>query len=175
MGRPMLASLRSMGLRAKGFDVVDRGSDWITSDATRFSAELNTLITVVRDVDQTEDVLFAAQGFVNTAPKLERVIICSTLSPRYVRALRARMASHITLIDAPMSGSQIAAERSELSFMLGGDDRDLDEAQMLFASMGKHFHRMGAFGSGMQAKVLNNMLAASHTAMTRMVLVVRLI
>ena len=36
--------------------------------------------------------------------------------------------------------------------------------------MGTNFHRMGAFGSGMQAKVLNNMLAASHTAMTRMVL-----
>jgi 3-hydroxyisobutyrate dehydrogenase-like beta-hydroxyacid dehydrogenase len=69
-----------------------------------------------------------------------------------------------------MSGAQIAAERAELSFMLGGETADLDDAQMLFASMGKHFHRMGPFGSGMQAKVLNNMLAASHTAMTRMVL-----
>jgi 3-hydroxyisobutyrate dehydrogenase-like beta-hydroxyacid dehydrogenase len=69
-----------------------------------------------------------------------------------------------------MSGAQIAAERAELSFMLGGETADLDDAQMLFASMGKHFHRMGSFGSGMQAKVLNNMLAASHTAMTRMIL-----
>ena len=170
MGRPMLAALRNMGLRAKGFDVVEKDSDWITTDAKRFSADLSTLVTVVRDIDQTEDVLFAAQDFVNTAPKLERIIICSTLSPRYVRALRSRVPGHITLIDAPMSGAQIAAERAELSFMLGGETADLDDAQMLFASMGKHFHRMGAFGSGMQAKVLNNMLAASHTAMTRMVL-----
>ena len=36
--------------------------------------------------------------------------------------------------------------------------------------MGAHFHRMGAFGAGMQAKVLNNLLAASNTAMTRLVL-----
>jgi len=36
--------------------------------------------------------------------------------------------------------------------------------------MGKHFHRMGPFGSGMQAKVLNNLLAASNTAITRLVL-----
>lgn len=170
MGRPMLAALRSMGLRAKGFDVVDKDSDWITADDKRFSADLRTLITVVRDIDQTEDVLFANQNFINTAPKLERVIICSTLSARYVRALRPRIPDHITLIDAPMSGAQIAAERAELSFMLGGNSADLDDAQMLFASMGKHFHRMGPFGSGMQAKVLNNMLAASHTAMTRMVL-----
>jgi 3-hydroxyisobutyrate dehydrogenase-like beta-hydroxyacid dehydrogenase len=170
MGGPMLASLRSMGLRAKGFDVADKDSDWITSDANRFATDLSTLITVVRDIKQTDDVLFDAQGFVEAAPKLERIIICSTLSPKYVRALRSRIPSHITLIDAPMSGAKIAAERAELSFMLGGEPADLDDAQMLFASMGNHFHRMGPYGSGMQAKVLNNMLAASHTAMTRMVL-----
>ena len=170
MGRPMLSALRSVGLRAKGFDIVDRDSDWITTDTSRFTADLSTLITVVRDIDQTEDVLFLAQNFIKTAAKLERVIICSTLSPRYVRALRSRIPSYITLIDAPMSGAQIAAERAELSFMLGGEPTEIDDAQMLFASMGKHFHRMGAFGSGMQAKVLNNMLAASHTAMTSMIL-----
>ncbi len=36
--------------------------------------------------------------------------------------------------------------------------------------MGQHFHRMGGYGAGMQAKVLNNLLAASNTAMTRLVL-----
>lgn len=170
MGKPMLASLRNMGLRAKGFDVVDQDSDWITSDAKRFAEDLSTLIIVVRDIKETEDVLFGKQNFVNSASKLESIIICSTLSPRYVLDLRTRVPANITMIDAPMSGAQIAAERAELSFMLGGRDEDLDDAQMLFGSMGKCFHRMGAFGAGMQAKVLNNILAASHTAMTRMVL-----
>ena len=36
--------------------------------------------------------------------------------------------------------------------------------------MGTHFHKLGPYGSGMQAKVLNNLLAASSTAMTRLVL-----
>jgi|TARA_B110000908_G_scaffold172134_1_gene237880 3-hydroxyisobutyrate dehydrogenase-like beta-hydroxyacid dehydrogenase len=170
MGKPMLSALRSMGIHAKGFDVVDKDSDWITTNDKRFAVDLSTLITVVRDIDQTENVLFEEQNFIDTAKKLERIIVCSTLSPRYVRKLRARVPKHITLIDAPMSGAQIAAERAELSFMLGGEPTELDDAQMLFASMGKHFHRMGPFGSGMQAKVLNNMLAASHTAMTRMIL-----
>ena len=170
MGTPMLTSLRSVGLPSRGFDVVDHDSDWITTDPKRFAQNLSTLITVVRDIEQTEDVLFNTQGFVTSAPKLERIIVCSTLSPKYVRALRTRVPDHITLIDAPMSGAQVAAQRAELSFMLGGTAADLDDAQMLFASMGTTFHRMGEFGAGMQAKVLNNMLAASHTAMTRMVL-----
>ena len=54
--------------------------------------------------------------------------------------------------------------------MLGGAQSDIDDAKPLLALMGRHFHHMGPFGSGMQAKVLNNLLAASHTAMTRLVL-----
>lgn len=69
-----------------------------------------------------------------------------------------------------MSGAQIAAQEARLSFMLGGDTSDLDGAQPLFSAMGKHFHRMGDYGAGMQAKVLNNLLAASNTAMTRLIL-----
>lgn len=169
MGAPMLKSLRAAGLPARGYDVVPMDSPHITDDIAVFSEDLDTLITVVRDIDQTEALLFGEQNLA-AIPTLIRIIICSTLSPRYVRALRARIPGHIALIDAPMSGAQIAAQEARLSFMLGGDTHDLDAAQPLFSAMGKHFHRMGEFGAGMQAKVLNNLLAASNTAMTRLVL-----
>lgn len=169
MGAPMLAALRLKGIDAKGFDVIPKASDDITSDPVSFGHNLETLITVVRDIDQTNDVLFGAQNF-TALSDLKRIIISSTLSPRYVRNLRTRVPAQITLIDAPMSGAQIAAENGRLSFMLGGTSDDLNAAQPLFDAMGEHFHRMGPFGSGMQAKVLNNLLAASNTAMTRLVL-----
>lgn len=170
MGAPMLASLRAAGFDATGFDVrpvPELGSAMLNREA--FANRLQILITVVRDVAQTEEVLFGAQNFI-TAPDLYQIIISSTLSPRYVRDLRARVPAHIALIDAPMSGAQIAAQQARLSFMLGGDADDLAAAQPLFDAMGAHYHHMGGFASGMQAKVLNNLLAASNTAMTRLVL-----
>lgn len=174
MGAPMLAALRRAGLDARGFDIrppSDYGAlaPAMTDDAKGFAATLETLITVVRDIPQTEDVLFSAQNL-TAAPHLSRVIVSSTLSPRYVRSLRDRVPAQITLIDAPMSGARIAAEEARLSFMLGGEPDDLDAAQPLFDAMGAHFHRMGPFGSGMMAKVLNNLLAAANTALTRQVL-----
>lgn len=169
MGAPMLEALRTAGLPARGYDVVPMDTPHITDDIAVFSEDLDTLITVVRDIDQTEAVLFGEQNLA-AIPSLIRIIISSTLSPRYVRDLRARIPSHIALIDAPMSGAQIAAEEARLSFMLGGDTAEIDAAMPLFHAMGKHFHRMGKYGSGMQAKVLNNLLAASNTAMTRLVL-----
>ena len=169
MGGPMLMALQTAGLAACGYDVASTPYKHVTDDIKAFGDRVETLISVVRDTHQTDEVLFGAQNFA-AAPNLKRVIICSTLSPKYVLALRDRIAPSISLMDAPMSGAQIAAQEARLSFMLGGTAADLDAAQSLFDAMGKHFHRMGKFGSGMQAKVLNNLLAASNTAMTRLVL-----
>ncbi len=174
MGGPMLAALRTAGFNACGFDVRPAAefgplAPHITPLAT-FRQDLRVLISVVRDIAQTDALLFDVQKLVATAPALRTVIISSTLSPRYVCDLRQRVPDHITLIDAPMSGAAIAAQEARLSFMLGGDAPSLAAHQPLFAAMGAHFHPMGAFGSGMQAKVLNNLLAASNTAMTRLAL-----
>ncbi|MGB8621765.1 MAG: NAD(P)-dependent oxidoreductase [Paracoccaceae bacterium] len=175
MGRPMLVALREAGFDARGFDLrppSEYGTlePAMNDDPAAFAEGLEILITVVRDVAQTEDVLFGTQGLLDRAPTLRWVIVSSTLSPRYLRELRERVPHRIRLVDAPMSGAQVAAERKQLSFMLGGSIGDLDHLHPLFTAMGTHFHRMGPFGAGMSAKVLNNLLAASSTAMTRLVL-----
>ena len=170
MGAGMLTALRDGGTGAIGFDIVDKGRDDIATNLMAFAPRIETLFSVVRDADETDALLFGAQNLITTAPHLSRIFLCSTLSPRYVLDVRTRVPDHITLIDAPMSGAQVAADTRTLSFMLGGAQGDIDDAIPLLALMGKHFHHMGPYGAGMQAKVLNNLLAASHTAITRLVL-----
>ncbi|MEL6679301.1 MAG: NAD(P)-binding domain-containing protein, partial [Pseudomonadota bacterium] len=133
----------------------------------RFAQGLKTLITVVRDQAQTDAVLFEDQAVVARATDLERIVISSTLSPRYARALRDRVPSHIALIDAPMSGAQVAAEEARLTFMVGAAEEDLAALRPVFEAMGTRLHHMGGFGTGMQAKVLNNLVAASSVLATR--------
>lgn len=165
MGMGMARALHRAGFDVRGFDVVPKDASFmVTADAFRSDVEI--LISVVRDTAQTDAVLFEDQAFCD-APNLHTVIISSTLSPRYVTALRDRVPSHITLIDAPMSGAQIAADEARLSFMIGGNDTDVARVQSLFDAMGRVSHRMGGFGAGATAKVLNNLVAASSTAATR--------
>ncbi len=170
MGLPMLEALHHAGFPAQGFDVRDRPSPLMTRDPAAFAQGLTTLFTVVRDIPQTEAVLFDDQALVETAPALAHIVICSTLSPKYVRALRDRIPARITLIDAPMSGAAIAAQERRLSFMLGGTAADIAEIQPCLDAMGAHFHPMGGYGAGMTAKVLNNLAAASSTVITRLAL-----
>ena len=175
MGQPMLAALRDAGLPASGFDIRPPESygDFaaaMTDDPDTFAEGLTCLISVVRDTAQTDQVLFGAQGFVARAKSLETIVISSTLSPAYVRGLRARVPDHIRLVDAPMSGAQIGAIERRLSFMVGGADADVAPLMPLFEAMGKNIFRTGAFGTGASTKVLNNLLACASTAMTRLVL-----
>ena len=175
MGLPMIKALRYAGFDAQGFDVrplAEFGDFqiYMTLNPTVFAKDLTILFTVVRDQQQTDDVLFGAQNLVAKAEKLTHIVICSTLSPKYVRELRDRIPQHIHLIDAPMSGAAIAAQEKRLSFMLGGDAEDIAHIQPYLNVMGQHFHMMGGFGTGMAAKVLNNLLAASSTVATRLVL-----
>ena len=165
MGAGMLSNLRKAGFAARGYDI--RAIDGVSNDIDAFCDGLTTLITVVRDADETDTVLFTDQAVVTRAKTLRTIIICSTLSPSYVKALRDRIPNHVALIDAPMSGAQIKAEAGTLTFMTGGQSA---AALQILRAMGQDIHDMGSFGAGMTAKVLNNLLAASHTAMTRIVL-----
>ncbi len=175
MGLPMARAMSEDGYSVRGFDIrpVSEFGDFqdhMIADPADFADGLEILFSVVRDQPQTEDVLFGAQNFVGQASNLKTIVICSTLSPKYVVALRDRIPAHIQLVDAPMSGAQIAAEEKRLSFMLGGEEPVLDHLHPLFSAMGAHFHRMGGYGTGMAGKVLNNLVLAGSMIGTRLVM-----
>lgn len=170
MGEPMLQALRDAGCNAVGLDIVEKEAPWIGRDPKAFSTGLETLFVVVRDAFQTEALLFGDQNIVGRADDLRRIVLCSTVSPRFVTALEGKLPRRVNLIDAPMSGADVAAFERSLTFMMGGDKAEIDDLMPLLGAMGTQFFHMGPLGTGMQAKVLNNMLAASHTAMTRIVL-----
>ncbi len=175
MGLPMAMALLRGGIDVWGFDVRPASefgafADRMIADPRAFAQRCQVVFTVVRDQRQTNDLLFDDQGLLAGPHGIETLVICSTLSPRYLALLKARVPDRIALIDAPMSGAAVAAEEARLSFMLGGSQATLDALQPLFASMGTRFHRMGGFGAGMTAKVLNNFVAAASVASVRQAL-----
>lgn len=131
---------------------------------------LTTLLLVPADIGDCEAALFEAEGLAKQAPALRTVIIAATLSPRYVRALRGRIRAEVTLIDAPFTGTLRAAEEGRLTFFLGGRREDVDRLSPMFDRLGAKAIRMGGYGAGMAAKVMNDFLAASSNAMTRIAL-----
>ena len=68
---------------------------------------------------------------------------------------------NIETLDAPVSGGVVGADEGTLTFMIGGNEKTLNNVKDLFDIMGKKSIHCGAYGAGQSAKICNNMLLAS--------------
>ena len=128
------------------------------------------LISVVRDEEETLALCFDDQAVYDRNIYPTILVICSTLSPRFIAGLASRLPADVKLVDAPMSGAPFSAARGSLTFMLGGDSSTLDYLLPVFDCMGEMLFRAGPVGSGMTLKVLNNFVAASSVVAVRRVM-----
>ncbi len=90
------------------------------------------------------------------------IVVHSTVSPDTVVALAEAAAERsIDVLDAPVSGAVMAAERGELAIMVGGADSVVERCRPLLEMLGTVFPT-GPLGTGQVVKLLNNMLQAGH-------------
>lgn len=175
MGLPMARAMVRSGFAVKGYDVRppedfgDFQTNMMTS-AEDFAADVDILISVVRDQPQTLDLYFDRQAVFGQPKYPKTCLLSSTVSPRFLSEVKARLPRDVLLIDTPMSGAPIAAIEARLSFMIGADQQTAAPVRPLLEAMGKDLHFLGGFAKGMAAKVLNNFVAASSVTAVRQVL-----
>ncbi len=175
MGAPMLRRLRDAGFDACGFDVRPAREfgdlrPLMVEDCSRFAAAVDTLISVVRDETQTNELCFDRQALLRQPGRIRTLVLCSTLPPRVVHDVRGRLPREVALVDAPMSGAPVGAREGSLTFMVGGPRPLVEELDPLFEAMGERVHHCGVLGSGMTVKVLNNYVAVASVVAVRRVL-----
>jgi len=172
IARSFTARLIEAGMKVTTFGVstADGVADRSVRAAQSFASGLQTLILVPADIAETEALLFEEQGFARNTKSLGTIVVAATLSPRYVRALRGRIESRIALIDAPVIGNGRAADEGRITLFLGGSQDRIALLKPVFEIVSKKTVRMGGFGSAMAAKVMNDFLSATTTAVTRIAL-----
>ena len=174
MGLPMLNSMLSKNIDAKGYDIerktslLSLGKDFVASKK-KFLDDRNIIISVVRDASDTVELCQGKNGlFEQQSSKV--LIIASTLSPKFMMDLKRKAPKNIVVIDAPMSGATIAANEAKLTFMVGCEKVFFNYIEPLLGLMGVRINHIGNYGSGMMVKVLNNFIAASSVVSVRHVL-----
>jgi 2-hydroxy-3-oxopropionate reductase len=164
MGRPMAANLVKAGHdvttwnRTPGKDVEGARSASSPGEAAR-GAEVVWMC--VSDTKAVESLLFGAGGVEEALAPGMIVADSSTISPsatrRFSDRLKARGADYV---DAPITGSKIAAEAGSLIFMAGGEEGALARLQPLFQAMGKQVFHMGETSKGQATKLAMNLQIA---------------
>ena len=81
-----------------------------------------------------------------------------------MRELGARLASSgHHLVEAPLTGGAIGAERRMLVFMIGGDDEAVARVRPVLEPLGRATFHVGALGLGNTMKLLNSLIAFTTT------------
>jgi 3-hydroxyisobutyrate dehydrogenase-like beta-hydroxyacid dehydrogenase len=164
MGRPMAANLVKAGHevavwnRTPGKQVDGARVATTPGDAAN-GAEVVWMC--VSDTKAVEGVLFGPGGVETTISSGAVVVDSSTISPTAERQFADRMkAKGVDYVDAPITGSKVAAEAGSLIFMVGGHEAVLARIDPLFKAMGKQVFRMGETSKGQAAKIVMNLQIA---------------
>jgi L-threonate 2-dehydrogenase len=168
MGAGMAASLVRAGFAVTGFDLRQDALDRLVGQGGRAAASPRAaaegaalLVVMVVNDGQVEDVLFGDQGAASALPDGATVMLSSTVGAAYVRRLGERLAERgLHLLDAPVSGGALAAERGELTIMTSGPAAAFAAADPALDACARKVYRLGAApGIGSTVKAVNQLLA----------------
>ena len=172
MGMGVARSCLAAGLVTYGYDVAEAPAAQFVRDGgavgdlAAVAGTLDAVVVVVLNAEQTEDVLFGAQGVVGGLKRGAVVIACATVPPEFARDMAARCAaSGVQYLDAPISGGAVKAALGKLSVMASGDAAAFAAAGPVLDAVAETVFQLGdAAGAGSAMKAVNQLLAGVHIA-----------
>jgi len=123
------------------------------------------VITCVGDDDDLADVVLGPNGVFQTLKKGGVFVDHTTVSARIARQISVEARDlQIHCVDAPMTGSQIGAERGTLTLMCGGRANALEAARPVMECYSQRIVHVGKAGAGQTAKMANQICIAGIVA-----------
>ena len=180
MGNPMAKNLHKAGYKIKVFDIStemltkakENGLETVSSINELITKEVSTVITMLPESKNSKEIYLGQNGIINKVPKNCLLIDCSTIDIDSSKKIgKAAEDKQILMIDAPVSGGVMGAEKANLNIMVGGSKKAFEKANPILKVMGKNIYHAGEIGSGNGAKICNNMslgitmIAASESLM----------
>ena len=169
IGKPIAKHLLQAGYRittcshhnhAVVEELKQQGAQIVASPA-EVATRSDTVLLLVPDAPQVEEVCFGEQGLVAgiKGDHTLTVIVMSTIAPFAMQSIGKKLQDRgIGSLDAPISGGPARAATGELTIMVGGEEELLAQQREVLETLGNHLIHIGPLGHGEMAKVANNMI-----------------
>jgi 3-hydroxyisobutyrate dehydrogenase-like beta-hydroxyacid dehydrogenase len=165
MGRPMALRVLGAGLpltvwarnAAQAAALHDAGARTAADPAT-LARGCDLVCTIVGGSDDVQALL---ETMLPSA-RPGTVFVDATTAAPGTAAMGAALASahRVSLIDAPVTGGVVGAERGTLTAFVGGDAAAIERAGPLLAAFSQHIVPCGGAGSGYRMKLINQTMMA---------------
>ena len=169
MGGPMALNLLKAGHTLSAFDLSADACQKFAGEGLPIAkstadsvADAEVVISMLPASAHVEGLFLGGAGKPGLLESIQAgalVIDSSTIAAATSRKVaEAAAAKGIAMIDAPVSGGTGGAIAGTLTFMVGGETKDLERARPVLEKMGANIFHAGAAGAGQTAKICNNML-----------------
>ena len=180
MGNPMATNIYKAGYKIKVFDISremlnkakENGLETVDNINDLITEKISTVITMLPEGKHSKKIYLGEDGIINKVSKNCLLIDCSTIDIDTSKEIgKAAEDKQILMIDAPVSGGVMGAQKANLNIMVGGSKKAFEKAYPILKVMGKNIYHAGEIGSGNGAKICNNMslgitmIAASESLM----------
>ncbi|MFT4220897.1 MAG: NAD(P)-dependent oxidoreductase [Microbacterium sp.] len=174
MGAPMARHLIDAGHEVAVWNRTPHRAEPFARDAvigkTAADVARPVVISMLTDLPDVVEVVHSDTGLLagwRRARVADPVlVVMGTVSPTDLREFASGLhAAHgVRVVDAPVSGGDVGAQRGDLSIMVGGAQADVDAVMPLFSAMGSVIRHVGPSGAGQTAKACNQVLVAATAA-----------
>lgn len=171
MGLPMCRRLLAAGypLRVwnrsadKCLPLLQEGAGRVETPA-ELCADAEVVMLCLADTAAVREVVFGADGLVESARPGQLLVDFSSLEPAATREMAEELLQRTGMhwLDAPVSGGTAGAEAGSLAIMAGGRADDVQRVRPILAYLGQRLTHMGEVGAGQVSKVCNQMLVACN-------------
>jgi 3-hydroxyisobutyrate dehydrogenase-like beta-hydroxyacid dehydrogenase len=161
MGLPMAKRLISLGYRVTAYDIVAEKTAAARAAGARAAGSAPEAARGAEFVLLNLPTTEAVEQVARELPADARIIDFSTIKPATAKALAA--GRH--WIDAPVSGGPPASGSGQLTIMAGGEPADIEAAMPLLRDVSQRCTHMGPAGSGLAAKMINQLVVGVGHAM----------
>ena len=175
MGGPMTKRLLGLGYRVSVFDIAPARLDeartagaQVAASAADAVAGADLVLLNLPTAAAVQDAAFGAHGVASAMRAPQLLVDFSTIPVEHGRAHAQRLhaMTGCAWIDAPVSGGPPASGSGTLTVMAGGDAADIERLRPFMADVAARFTHMGPAGSGLVAKMLNQLIVGClHSVM----------
>jgi 3-hydroxyisobutyrate dehydrogenase-like beta-hydroxyacid dehydrogenase len=175
LGSPIARRLIRAGFATMIYDVREEALDPLVAmgakraDSVAECTGSEAILIVVANDGQVEEVVTGPEGVLNnlSADMHPVVVVMSTVLPQTVRRIgEACRGKGLETMDAPVSGSHVAAESGNLSVMVGGTTVTFEKLKPVLSAIGRRLYHVGELGAGETVKLINNMIAVTNMWLT---------
>ena len=168
MGKPMADHLLAAGHTVHVCDLLSEPVKELCSKGAvacscckEIAQESDVIFIMVPDTPDVEAALFSEGGVAEGLRPGSIVVDMSSISPIATKEFAKKLgALGVKMLDAPVSGGQVGAEKATLSIMVGGQPEVFEQIKPYFEIMGKNIIHIGDNGAGQTCKVANQIVVA---------------